>query len=124
MITAKITGKLTEIGEITTLPNSPRQVQRIQIQTQPQPDSLGRFSEAVSFYDVFIYGKNEIFNAWNDYRKEYPAPIVTAVVYLIGRIKYDKQQRPYNNITLRLKQIIYHYGNTETHYRNDENAGK
>lgn len=109
MITAKITGKLTEIGEITTLANSPRKVQRIQIQTQPLPDSLGRFTEAVNYFDVFIYGANDITNAWNDYRPAYPMPIVTATVYLIGRVKYDKQQRPYNNITLRLKQISYHY---------------
>jgi hypothetical protein len=113
MITAKIYGKLTAIGEIFPLTGSSRKAQKIRIETIPQPDSLGRINEKVNFYDVFIYGQDEIFNTWEGYKKEYPAPMVTAEVYLIGRLKYDQGQRPYNNITLRLKKLIYHY---ETHH--------
>lgn len=114
MITAKIYGKLTGIGEIFPLGKQilNRKAQKIRIETIPQPDSLGRINEKVNFYDIFIYGQQEIFNTWEGYKKEYPAPMVTAEVYLIGRLKYDEKQRRYNNITLRLKKLNYHY---ETH---------
>ena len=108
MITARVTGKITEIGEITTLKDSSRKVQRIQVTTIIAPDALGRFTEKENIFDVFIYG-NDILKVWQDHNDNLPTPTVNIETQVIGRLKYDKAGAAYNNITLRLLTIKFNY---------------
>lgn len=109
MITAKIIGKITTAEAPQTMPGSSRMFQKICFQTIPQPDALGRTTEKVNYFDMFIYGKDEILQAWQDYNDKLPPPIVTATVYLIGRQKIVNGKH-YNNITLRIKKLEFNYG--------------
>jgi hypothetical protein len=108
MITAKISGNITQIGEILTLKDSARKVQKIQVTTIPLPDALGRFTEKENIFDVFIYG-NDILKVWQQHNDKLPTPTVNIDAQLVGRLKYDKAGTPYNNITLRLINIKFNY---------------
>lgn len=107
MNTAKIYGNITEISSIETLAESARKVQKITITTIPEPDALGRYNEKANIYNVFIYG-NDIIETWSKHNDNIPTPPVTVTVQLVGRNKYANGKL-FNNITLRLLNIKFHY---------------
>lgn len=62
-----------------------------------------------NLYEVFIYGQNEIVNFWSDYDNKRPEPIIEVEAVLVGRLKVGKDNKEYNNLTLKLikKRFIY-----------------
>ena len=75
--------------------------------TTPQPDALGRTNEKPNVYNVFIYGE-DITSTWAQHNDNLPTPPVTLTVQLVGRNKYANGKL-FNNITLRLLKIQFHY---------------
>lgn len=87
-----------------------RHVQRIRLRVDPPPDALGRHSEAVNYFDVFLYGEKEIVDAWSGYNDKLEMPLTTVVAQVIGRLKVGPGGEEFNNITLRVREIKFHYG--------------
>jgi len=110
MSTATIYGTITETSTPEQM-NTGQTYQRIRIKEITPPDRLGRLNTLVNYLDCFIYGKKEIAEAWSGYRDNLPAPPVTVTVKIIGRLKTDKNGKEFNNITLRLINITFHYNN-------------
>ena len=109
MVLVTLVGALFYVGEIERLAGSNRAVQRVTICVPPAPDKLGRYQESENYFDVFIYGEKDITKAWEYYRDNHPAPgSVEIQAQLVGRIK-TTGDKPYNNITLRLLKIKFHY---------------
>lgn len=109
MVTVEFTGVLHDVSPVEKLSMSNREVQKLTICVPPPVDKLGRHSEVVNFFDVFIYGSKDIAKAWEGYCNDWPAPpSVTVCAQLVGRLKTDRG-RPYNNITLRLLKITFNY---------------
>lgn len=110
MNTLQFTGNLCLVGDVVTLPKTNRPTQRLRFQVNPKPDRLGRITEAVNYYDVFIYGADEINQAWKNHNPDWPTPPATVTVQVVGRLRLDANtQTFYNNITLRLLKITWHY---------------
>ena len=110
MNTLKFTASLYNVGAVTKLPKTNRVMQRLRFQVNPTPDKLGRILESVNYYDVFIYGQDEIDKAWKDHKPEYPTPTATVTVQVVGRMRLDEKTYLYwNNITFRLINIIWNY---------------
>ena len=110
MNTMQFTGNLCYVGEVSTLPKTNRQTQRLRFQVNPKPDRLGRITEAVNYYDVFIYGADEIREAWKHHNPNYPTPPATLTVQVVGRLRLEENtQTFFNNITLRLLKITWNY---------------
>lgn len=113
MITTSFTGSLYNVGPVTTLAKSSRKVQRIRFQVNPQPDRLGRITEAVNYFDVFTYG-DDIDAVWKNHNPNLPTPTATVIVQLVGRLRLDQQTATfYNNVTLRLLKITWNYDKDE-----------
>jgi len=112
MTTVKFTGTLILATDAQTMPGTSRIMQRLRFKVDPMPDSLGRIMESVNYYDVFIYGADEIKIAWIGYNPEYPAPPASVTAQLVGRLRLDENTSVYyNNLTLRLKKIAWNYDN-------------
>jgi hypothetical protein len=62
-----------------------------------------------NYYEVLIYGKNDIANYWNGYDSRRPAPICTVEAKLVGRLKTGSNNKNYNNLTLVHKTINFNY---------------
>lgn len=62
-----------------------------------------------NYYEVFIYGKKEILNFWEDYDNKRPEPIVELEAKLNGRLKIGSNQKEYNNLTLSFKNKKFIY---------------
>lgn len=110
MITVIICGTITD----TTAPalmTSGQTVQRLRIKYQGPPNKLGHLNTVIYYYDVFIYGKKEISEIWSNYRDDLPPPPVTVTAILTGKINITSQGKEFNNLTLKLKTIQFHYDN-------------
>ena len=62
-----------------------------------------------NYYEVLIYGKNDISNYWNGYDNERPAPLCEVEAKLVGRLKVGASNKNYNNLTLVHKSIKFNY---------------
>lgn len=67
------------------------------------------YTSAINYYEVFVYGKDEISNFWNGIDNKRPAPICEVEAKLIGRLKISKDNKEYNNLTLVFKKINFIY---------------
>ena len=62
-----------------------------------------------NYYEVLIYGKNDISNYWNGYDNKRPTPLCEVEAKLIGRLKVGANNKNYNNLTLVHKSIKFNY---------------
>lgn len=111
MINIKLNGMIQQVSEVKELTNTKRKYQKILIRVDPTPDSLGRITGAINYFDVFIYGEKEILSIWSNYNDKLPDPPVTVLGNLVGKLKLDKNKNEYNNITIRANKIIFNYDN-------------
>ena len=73
------------------------------------PDSNFVTAALPNYYEVLIYGKNDIANYWNDYDSRRPAPVCEVEAKLVGRLKVGSNNKNYNNLTLVHKSIKFNY---------------
>lgn len=109
MITTSFTGVISEIKTPVKL-SSGQTMQVIRIEIPPPINKLGNTLEAVNYLDVQIFGKTQIADTWKEYRDQWPAPTVTIKAQIRGTLA-SRPAGIFNNITLRLISITYHYDN-------------
>lgn len=108
MTNVTICGTITETTAPTMM-TSGQTVQRIRLKVTGPHNKLGNLNTVIYYYDCFLYGKKEIAETWSHYRDDLPAPPVTVTAVLTGKISVSPSGKQFNNLSLRIKTIKFHY---------------
>jgi hypothetical protein len=72
-------------------------------------DSHGNNSTSVNYYEVMVMGNKAIVNFYNGYDSKRPEPLCEVVATLTGKLKIDKNNKQFNNLTLVHKTVKFIY---------------
>lgn len=72
-------------------------------------NGLNRPASLPNHYEVMVMGAKEIESFYDGYDNRLPEPVVEVVANLVGKIKVDKNNKEYNNLTLIHKSAKFIY---------------
>lgn len=72
-------------------------------------DSHGNKSTTAQHYDVMVMGDKAINSFFNGYDNKRPEPLCEVVAALSGKLKIDKNNKQFNNLTLLHKSVKFIY---------------